>query len=186
MAAPMSPLIFSLPVMYAVVGFCSPATIFSNVSPVRADRRVGVAGAFGHGDLAVGDVDEPLALALDVEEVRVRHPGELRRVGPRSRLSKNSLAATGMLLDRRLGRRNLPETWPFGTWPDSPRHVLATRGRSRRGPGTSRTCPDGLRCVAARQVPLDQEQRELVLRRGEAAAVLLERQPVGAPAARRS
>ena len=24
----MSPLIFSLPVMYAVVGFCSPATIF--------------------------------------------------------------------------------------------------------------------------------------------------------------
>ena len=32
MAAPMSPLIFSLPVMYAVVGFCSPLTIFSNVS----------------------------------------------------------------------------------------------------------------------------------------------------------
>src|SRR5436309_5688519 len=32
MAAPMSPLIFNLPVMYAVVGFCSPATIFSNVS----------------------------------------------------------------------------------------------------------------------------------------------------------
>ena len=28
----MSPLIFSLPVMYAVVGFCSPATIFSKVS----------------------------------------------------------------------------------------------------------------------------------------------------------
>ena len=28
----MSPLIFSLPVMYALVGFCSPATIFSNVS----------------------------------------------------------------------------------------------------------------------------------------------------------
>ena len=34
MAAPMSPLIFSLPVMYAVVGFWSPATIFSNVSPL--------------------------------------------------------------------------------------------------------------------------------------------------------
>ena len=32
MAAPMSPLIFSFPVMYAVVGFCSPVTIFSNVS----------------------------------------------------------------------------------------------------------------------------------------------------------
>src|SRR6266700_7386556 len=34
MAAPMSPLLFSLPVMYAVVAFCSPLTIFSNVSPV--------------------------------------------------------------------------------------------------------------------------------------------------------
>src|SRR5438445_3972016 len=32
MAAPMSPLIFSLPVMYAVVGFCSPLTIFSKFS----------------------------------------------------------------------------------------------------------------------------------------------------------
>src|SRR5665213_913363 len=32
MAAPMSPLIFSFPVMYALVGFTSPATIFSNVS----------------------------------------------------------------------------------------------------------------------------------------------------------
>ena len=31
-AAPMSPLIFSLPVMYAVVGFCSPATIFWKLS----------------------------------------------------------------------------------------------------------------------------------------------------------
>ena len=32
MAAPMSPLIFSFPVMYAVVGFCSPATIWANTS----------------------------------------------------------------------------------------------------------------------------------------------------------
>src|SRR5215208_2803563 len=32
MAAPMSPLIFSLPVMYAVVAFCSPLAILSNVS----------------------------------------------------------------------------------------------------------------------------------------------------------
>ena len=32
MAAPMSPLILSFPVMYAVVGFCSPATIFSKFS----------------------------------------------------------------------------------------------------------------------------------------------------------
>jgi hypothetical protein len=37
MAAPMSPLILSFPVMYAVVAFCSPATIFSNVSSLDAN-----------------------------------------------------------------------------------------------------------------------------------------------------
>src|SRR5438046_2550545 len=44
------------------------------------DRDVGVLGAFGHGDVAVPDVDLPLARAVDVEEVGVVHSGSLRRV----------------------------------------------------------------------------------------------------------
>ena len=74
MAAPMSPLIFSFPVMYAVVGFCSPATIFSKFSSLVEKVRVGVAGALGDGDGAVRDRHRPHAGALDVEDVGVVHP----------------------------------------------------------------------------------------------------------------
>src|SRR3954464_11294730 len=91
MAAPMSPLIFSFPVMYAVVGFCSPATIFANVSldvemvasasppppvtvtappPARAPPPAGRAG-------------EPGAAPRDGEEIGVAPAGDLRRLGPR-------------------------------------------------------------------------------------------------------
>ena len=49
----------------------------------RGDRRVGVAAAFCDAELPVGNRDEPLALVFDVEEVRVRHSRQLRRVGAR-------------------------------------------------------------------------------------------------------
>src|SRR5258705_5618884 len=42
--------------------------------------RVGILPTFGDADLAVPDLDRPLAGAVDVEDVRVRHPGDLRRV----------------------------------------------------------------------------------------------------------
>src|SRR6266540_4174317 len=48
----------------------------------RRDRHVGVAAALVDRQLPVADVDEPLALALDVEEVRVVDAGELRLVDP--------------------------------------------------------------------------------------------------------
>src|SRR4029077_12830683 len=38
------------------------------------DHRVGILAAFGDVHLAVLDLDRPLAGAVDVEEVRVRHP----------------------------------------------------------------------------------------------------------------
>jgi predicted GNAT family acetyltransferase len=49
--------------------------------PGRADRHVGVAAALGHAHRAVLDVHLPQAGPLDVEHVRVGHPGGLRRVG---------------------------------------------------------------------------------------------------------
>src|SRR6266566_9637171 len=49
--------------------------------PAGADRGVGVTRARRDGDRAVADVDMPVALALDLEEVRVAHACELRRVG---------------------------------------------------------------------------------------------------------
>src|SRR5581483_8107467 len=51
--------------------------------PARGDRRVRVAAALAHVELSVRHGDEPLSLAVDVEEVRVVHAGELRLVRAR-------------------------------------------------------------------------------------------------------
>ena len=59
MAAPMSPLILSFPVMYAVVGFCSPATIFSKLSSLAEKVRVRVSAALRDLDRPVRDRHGP-------------------------------------------------------------------------------------------------------------------------------
>src|SRR5579864_8421325 len=57
----------------------------------RRDGYVGVGTAFLHRHRAVVDVDRPLAGALDVEEVRVRHARRLRRIGARREVREEVL-----------------------------------------------------------------------------------------------
>ncbi len=67
------------------------------------DRRVGLAAAVGHLDLAVLDLDEPLAGTLDVEQVRVVHPGRLLGIGAGRQAVEellHVLSHLGSLLDR--------------------------------------------------------------------------------------
>ena len=69
--------------MYAVVGFCSPSAIARNVS---SEARIVTSASVPPSvtfDARVGHVDLPDARALDVEDVRLVHPGRLGRVDAR-------------------------------------------------------------------------------------------------------
>ena len=61
------------------------------------DRRVGVAAALGDRDLAVVDVDLPLAGAVDVEDVRVASCPRSSSVGPRLEVLEELLDGVGHL-----------------------------------------------------------------------------------------
>ena len=76
--------------MYAVVGFCSPATIALEGLLRGRDRAVGVAVALGDRHLAVVDVDLPLPGAVDVEEVQGGHSRRLRLVDARLQASRRT------------------------------------------------------------------------------------------------
>ena len=73
----MSPLIFSFPVMYAVVGFCSPRTIAMKLSSVVVIVVSASPPPSRDADGSVLHRHEPLAGSFDVEQVRVVHPGGL-------------------------------------------------------------------------------------------------------------
>ena len=97
----MSPLILSFPVMYAVVGFCWPATISAKVSLEVVIVTSASPVALGDGQAAVAHVDEPLALAVDVEEIRVADTGQLVRIRARGQAVEELLGCHRWLLASR-------------------------------------------------------------------------------------
>src|SRR5437660_896979 len=68
--------------------------------PGRRDDDVGVPLARGDADPAVADVDLPLPRAVDVEEIRVVHPGGLRRVDAALQGVEELLCAHALSLSR--------------------------------------------------------------------------------------
>jgi len=82
------------------------------------DCRVGLAATRSHGDRAVPNVDVPLALAFDVEEVRVAHPGELRGVRPRPEAVEENpvLPPQTLLCSKRLTCVSTLPQWQHQSW----------------------------------------------------------------------
>src|SRR5438477_1818521 len=107
MALLRSPLTLSFPIMKALVAFCSPSTILMNVFLRRRDRRVCIALPLLDADLTVLDADDPLAGAVDVEQVGGVQACRLRRVAG-ARLEGFEE------LTRVLGHGGEPSSWRHG------------------------------------------------------------------------
>src|SRR5215213_4262246 len=127
----MSPLIFSLPVMYAVVGFCSPERIFSNVS---ADEVI-VTSASPPPSLTVRLPSRTSTNHCPSSSMSNRYelltPASFEPSTRDSSPSKNSLAATAAPLCRRFQLILRSARSQLGLEPRGPRR-REERGESER------------------------------------------------------